>query len=329
MQYFINYVIRKENCIGQNNLAKKSKFMKYAIITGGWSPEKKENINGSKDVYNSLSKKHEVQRFIFDDTFSKEQNQELILQIKMFNPDLVFLCTTEELPIQGVLEFLGIKYTGSGVLATSLSLDKEKCKLLFNSNSIKTPIGLTVSRDAPIKNDIDFSSLTFPLIIKPNSSGTSCGISLAKNHQELLDGLEKALDIDSKVLIEKFIPGREITVPMIDEKLLPVVEIIKKKQIFDYESKADYKKFVQYKKAELAKEVISEIKIIMSKLKNIFCIKNISRADFILTKDNKLVLLEINALPCLGDGIMGVSARAGGWTYDEFLEQVAKSALAQ
>lgn len=303
--------------------------MKYAIITGGWSPEKTENINGAKDVYDSLIKKNEVQRFIFDDTFSREQNQDLISQIKVFNPDLAFLCTTEELPIQGILEFLGIKYTGSGVLATSLSLDKEKCKLLFDSNGIAISPGLTVTKDGFSKNEIDFSSPVFPVIVKPNSSGSSVGVSLAKNHEELLAGLEKALAVDDKVLIEKFISGKEITVPMIDENLMPIIEIIKKREIFDYDSKSDFKKFVEYKKADLTKEVISEIEVVMLKLRNIFCTKNIFRADFIITENNKLVLLEINTLPCLGDGMMGVSARANGWTYDEFLEQVAKSALAK
>ena len=303
--------------------------MKYAIITGGWSPEKTENINGAKDVYDSLIKKHEVQRFIFDDTFNREQNQELILKIKNFGPDLVFLCTTEELPIQGILEFLGIKYTGSGVLTTSLSLDKEKCKMLFNSNGIKTSVGLTVSKDAFMKNELDFSSVVLPAIVKPNSSGSSVGVSLTKNHEELLTGLEKALVVDDRVLIEKFVSGKEITVPMIDESLLPIIEIVKKREIFDYDSKSDFKKFVEYKKAELTKEVMSEINDIMSRLRSIFCIKNIFRADFILTEENELVLLEINTLPCLGDGMMGVAARANGWTYDEFLEQVAKSASAR
>src|SRR3989344_4030436 len=116
---------------------------------------------------------------------------------------------------------------------------------------------------------------------------------------------------------------------MIDESLLPIIEIVKKREIFDYDSKSDFKKFVEYKKAELTKEVMSEINDIMSRLRSIFCIKNIFRADFILTEENELVLLEINTLPCLGDGMMGVAARANGWTYDEFLEQVAKSASAR
>ena len=301
--------------------------MKYAIITGGWSLEKNENINGAKDVYNSLSKKHEVKQFIFDERYTGEKNKKLILQIKNYKPDLVFLCTTEELPIQGVLDFLGIKYTGSSVLATALSLDKEKCKLLFSSNSINTSSGIVILRDAFKKNNIDFSSLTFPLVVKPNSSGSSVGVSLVKNHQELLLGIKKAFAVDDKILVEKFISGKEITVPMIDENLLPAVEIVKKKEIFDYDSKSDYKKFVEYKKAELSKDVMSEIEKIMFKLRDIFYIKNIFRADFILTKNNKLVLLEINTLPCLGDGMIGASARVKGWTYDKFLEQVAKSAL--
>ncbi|MDP1706909.1 MAG: ATP-grasp domain-containing protein [bacterium] len=301
--------------------------MKYAIITGGWSKEKSENIDGAEDVYNSLILKNEVRKFIFDDSYDREQNFKIISQIKIFNPDLVFLCTTEELPIQGVLEFLDIKYTGSNILTTSLSLDKEKCKLLFDFNYIKTPPGLTVSRDILIKNSINFSSLIFPVVVKPNSSGSSCGVSFVKNHQELLTGLEKAFAFDSKVLIEKFISGREITVPMLDEKLLAVVEVVKNNEILDYVSKADYKRFIQYKKAELTTEVMSKIEIIMSKLKHIFCIKNIFRADFILTKDDKLILLEINTLPFLGDEVMGVSARAINWTYEEFLEQVAMSAL--
>ena len=172
--------------------------MKYAVITGGWSAEKNENINGAKDVGGSLAKKHEVQEFVFDNAYNGEKNKKIISRIKKFGPDLAFLCTTEELPIQGVLEFLRIKHTGSGVLTTSLSLDKEKCKLLFNLNDIKTPSGLTISRSAFIEKQVDFSSIIFPVVVKPNSSGSSCGVSLVKNNQELVVALKKALSIERR-----------------------------------------------------------------------------------------------------------------------------------
>jgi D-alanine-D-alanine ligase len=301
--------------------------MKYAIITGGWSPEKTENINGAQDVYESLIKSHEVKKFIFDDTFNSEQNKEIISDIKNYNPDLVFLCTTEELPIQGILDFLGIKYTGSNVLATSLSLDKEKCKLLFKAHNIATTPGQAVSREMFTEGNLNYDSIVYPVVVKPNSSGSSCGISLAKNHQELVDGLKYAFTLDNKVLIEKFILGREITVPMLDGNKLPPIEIIKKREIFDFESKSDFKKFVKYERASIDEDVLLQIDLIMLKLRDIFGIRNIFRADFILTENNNLVLLEINTLPCLGDGMMGVSARANNWSYDDFLEKVSESAL--
>ncbi len=294
--------------------------MKFAIITGGWSHEKDENIHAAQDVSKALSDYHEVQRFTFLPDFPPEQNKEIILSLERFNPDFVFLCTTEELPIQGVLDFLSFPYSGSNILTTALSLDKDKCKHLFQSSGIATPNWQIVEKG----NSENFSHSEFPVIIKPNDSGSSCGVRLVRNMSEVHSALEYAFQFSQKALIEQYIPGREITVPMLHDLILPPVEInlTSGKDIFDYESKINIPENVEYTIAEVDVKILHDIKDTMVKLKKLFSIKSIFRADFIL-EDNKLFLLEINTLPCLANGMMGVSARGYGWSYYQFLMNVA------
>lgn len=300
--------------------------MKFAIVTGGWSHEKDENIHAAQDVARSLGDYHEVQRFTFLPDFPADQNKEIILSLERFNPDFVFLCTTEELPIQGVLDFLSFPYSGSNVLTTALSLDKDKCKRLFECANIATPDWKTLERGAIEK----FVPSEFPVIIKPNSSGSSCGVRLVKNITEVAPAVEYAFQFSSKVLVEQYIEGREITVPMVHDLILPPVEITRTsgKDIFDYDSKINILDNVEYTIAEVDVEILHRIKDTMQKLKDVFSIKSVFRADFIL-EGNKLFLLEFNTLPCLANGMMGVSARGYGWTYYQFLMNIVDISFSQ
>jgi len=295
--------------------------MKFAIITGGWSYERDENIHAAEDVYNSLSGYHDVKKFIFFPDLIPEENKELLLSLKHFNPDFTFLCTTEELPIQGVLEFFGLKYSGSNVLTTALSLDKDKCKRLFQTVNIQTPQGILLRKGETIPDPLPFP---FPLIVKPNDSGSSCGVRLIKEPLDLSSALDHAFLFSQQVLIEEYISGTEVTVPMLGDLILPPIEIFQKsgKAIFDYESKSNFKENVEYRIADLEREIFQNLKQTMRTLKSLFSIKSIFRADFII-KGKEIFLLELNTLPCLANGMMGVSARGYGWTYDQLLMHIA------
>ena len=295
--------------------------MKFAIITGGWSHERDENIHAAEDVYNSLSHYHEVKKFIFFPDYVPEENKELFVSLKQFNPDFTFLCTTEELPIQGVLDFLGLKYSGSNVLTTALSLDKDKCKRLFETEHIPTPKWVLLTKGQKIPDRLPFE---FPVIVKPNDSGSSCGVRIIKNFLEIESAIEHAFLFSTEVLIEEYIAGTEVTVPMLGDLILPPIEIFQKsgKEIFDYESKINFRENVEYRIADLDRELFQKLKHTMHSLKKLFSIQSIFRADF-MVKGKDIFLLEINTLPCLANGMMGVSARGYGWTYDQLLLNVA------
>lgn len=213
-------------------------------------------------------------------------------------PKYAILCLTEDIGIQWILDLYGIKYNGSGPLATMLSLDKVLIKTLVKSLGINTPGFITIKKGQSTKKLIE--KLKFPLVVKPARSGSSHGISLVENTQDLKNALKKAFLYDTSVLLEEFIKGTEITIVCLDNKILGIVEIRKEKPLYDYETKLEG--FVQYiEPPEISKAVENYITKMVPGLIDLLELKNLFRIDAIV-KGGKLYFLEINTLPFLAEG---------------------------
>ena len=140
--------------------------------------------------------------------------------------------------IQAILESIGIPFSGCGVLASALCMDKNISKKLFVSEGIKTPKWIIVKDE----NKIDYSiieNIGYPLIVKPNSGGSSIGTILAYSIEELKEGVSEALKYDNEIIIEEYIKGEEITCCILNGELLPVISIKPKSEFFNYSSKYD------------------------------------------------------------------------------------------
>src|SRR5699024_11157238 len=218
------------------------KKMKIAVLYGGISKEREVSISSSEGIIQALEKNgHEVTAIDFNPNQMEE-----ILNLEV---DLVFIGLHgkfgEDGCIHGLLEMLDIPLVGSGVLSSSLAMDKYKAKQLFEQKSIPTAKGrkyrLEYESEAVTITEQIKENFSLPFVVKPNQEGSTLGLTIVEDYQDTLEAVQKASHSDEMILVEEFIRGKELTVPVMgkhmEEKALPIIEIIPKNQMYDYESK--------------------------------------------------------------------------------------------
>lgn len=270
-----------------------------------------ENIDISKFIITSVGISKDNNWYIFDDELKYLEDgtwlehswnnkiDNIIDYIKEF--DVVFPITHgtngEDGKLQGMLDLFNIKYVGCKTLASSIGMDKELSKIIFNNTNIAQIPYVTVYDDFDVSKIIN--TLSLPLIIKPANGGSSIGISKATNEEELEMGIKEALKYDNKVIIEKFIKGRELECSIIEDNgelyVSSIGEIIPHNDFYDYESKynLDSKTIIA---DNLNTEITNEIKNTAIKAFKALGGSGFSRIDFFLV-DNNIYLNEINTLP--------------------------------
>ena len=233
--------------------------------------------------------------------------------------------------IQAMLDYWQIPYTGSGVLASAIGMNKLKCIEVLNSYGIKVAPHFVVTKcDADLLelNRQIKESMDYPVVVKPNESGSSVGVSVVKDFDQLKAALEAAFKEDNLILVEKFISGRELTCAVMgnagDKELLslPPVEIITEVgEFFDYQNKYFSGKTQDICPADISLELTEEIKQISTRIHAILGCDGLTRSDFIL-HDGELYFLEINTIPGLTEvSLAPRAAKAIGWSFADFLEK--------
>ncbi len=201
--------------------------------------------------------------------------------------------------IQSILESLKIPYTHSGVLASSLAMDKVLSRLIFKKNNLKVPKYFTLNSKEKINfiKKMKNRMINFPIVIKPINEGSSLGVYICKNKKEFNKNYKKLKKNYEKILVEKYIPGREIQVAVFEKKALGAIELVPKRQFYDYNAK--YSKNAKTKHimpAPLSQKKYSEVLKISKKAHKLLGCKGITRSDFRFYK-NKFYLLEVNTQP--------------------------------
>jgi D-alanine-D-alanine ligase len=237
----------------------------------------------------------------------------------------------EDGTIQSLLELRGIKYTGSKILASALAMDKSATKIMFRHHGVPTPNWFTVSHK---ENDINLikakikNELGYPCIIKPNDQGSTVGLTLCKEETFIEEAIKKALEFSSKALIEEYIPGRELTIAVIDQNPLQVLEIKPKSGLYDYESKYTHGKTEYIVPAEIPQDLSDNLrKHALTAFNSAGC-ESYGRVDFRLTDDNKFYCLEINTLPGMtSTSLVPKMAQAAGMTFEDLIDKIVKNSL--
>ena len=286
--------------------------MKIAVFMGGTSSEKEISLRSGEAVLESLQRQgYDVYGVVLD-----ENNQ--VTAFLENDYDLAYLVlhggNGENGKIQAVLDILGKKYTGSGVLASALTMDKNKTKQIAENIGIRVP-----------KSYRDLDSIErFPVIIKPVDEGSSKGLFLCNNKEEAGEALKKL----RKPIIEDYIVGEELTVGVLNGKALGVLKIIPQADVlYDYDSKYAKGGSIHEFPAKIEDKSYKEAMKIAEKINKEFKMKGISRSDFILS-EGKLYFLEVNSSPGMTKtSLIPDLATLQGYTFDDVVRLTVETFL--
>jgi D-alanine-D-alanine ligase len=231
----------------------------------------------------------------------------------------------EDGTIQTILETIGVPYTGSGPIASGIAMDKDVSKRLFRDADIPTPRWLMT----PVSVDRAGKELGWPMVVKPSKQGSTVGLSIVKQREEFDRAVWYASEFDDEVVVEAFVPGRELTVGVLEDRALAVGEIIPRHEIFDYECKYTPGMSEEVFPADVPAAVTAECQRVGLLAHRVLKLGGYSRADFRLTPEGRLLCLEVNTLPGMtATSLLPQSARAVGIEFAELCDRICRRARA-
>lgn len=302
--------------------------MKVGVIMGGVSSEREVSLMTGKEIAGRLDpSKYDVM------TIDVTKREELIDRVRGIDFALLALhgAFGEDGTVQGVMETLGIPYSGSGVLSSSLCMDKNLTKRLLRAEGIVTPDGAYLDRAMFVDGtwEAEVAGLAYPLFVKPNAGGSSIGVQRVDRPELLRGALEEAFRWDVSVLVEPMVSGQEITCPILDGELLPVLGIRSNgAEWFDYEAKYS-DGGAEERPITLPPEVESRVREAALACYRLLQCRVYARVDMIL-KDGVPYVLEVNTLPGMtANSLLPRSAAAAGMSYGELLDRIIELSLAE
>lgn len=294
---------------------------KIGVLYGGWSSEREISLGSGDCVMQSLKK----QGF---DVKGIDVDRNLIKKLK--NVDVAFIALHgrpgEDGTVQGILEFLGIPYTGSGVIGSAVSMDKILSKYLFNGHGIPTP---EFYYEESMNIDEIIITLDLPVVIKPRAEGSSVGVSIVETREELVRALKRTRRKFKDIFLEKYISGTMATCGVVNDVPLPVLEIAPKKRTFyDYKSKYTEGMTEYIVPARIPKKQYKQVQDFAIAAHDAIGAYGYSRVDYVLDGHYNPYVLEVNSIPGLLAGSnLPLEAKAIGLTYDDLIFEILKTSL--
>ena len=290
---------------------------KIALLSGGDSEERDISIKSGLAVYQALKNLN------YEVSLIDPINTDLCTLV---NYDAAFVClhgkNGEDGKIQSLLELLKVPFTGSASTASMLAMNKFYCKLVWNDHALITPKFLILN-----KTNLDYKKiithLSKPFIVKPSSSGSSFGINLVKNKDDLISAFTDASKYDLTVIAEEFIEGREFTVSILGNKSLGVLEINSKNEFYDYDAKYVSNETVFSKPTDLDPEVLEKMEnIALCAFTSIGC-SGWGRVDFMMDKKFNFYLIEVNTVPGMTDhSLFPLAAKNAGLNFEQTVQRI-------
>lgn len=304
---------------------------KVLVLMGGTSEEREVSLKSGQAVVKALQEKgYQVE--------SLDLNPGVLGDIEKIKPDVVFIAlhgkNGEDGTVQGYLDLLGIPYTGSGVAASAIGMDKILTKKILCYEGLPTAEFEVIrkrdfNRDSFSENSL-IARFGLPIVVKPPTQGSSVGTTIVRDKNDLIAAIEKALVFGDEVLLERFIAGTELTVAIIgnDEPVvLPVIEITAENEYYDYESKYTPGMSSHIIPARIADDSRELIEGLAKKAYQALKCRGFSRIDFILDQNGKPYILENNTIPGMtATSLIPDAARAAGINFPELLEKIIEMA---
>ncbi|HET6344235.1 MAG TPA: D-alanine--D-alanine ligase [Myxococcota bacterium] len=297
-----------------------------ALLKGGWSPEREVSLTTGRACADALREAG----FAVVDIDVTHDLRALVDALRPAGgggPDVVFNALHgkwgEDGCVQGVLEILAIPYTHSGVLASALAMDKAMARKIFTDIGLRCAEGMVVERRTLLAGD----PMPRPYVVKPIDQGSSVGVHIVGAGDNLAAVEEAEVQFGDRVLIERFVPGRELTVGVLQGRALAVGEIIPRHEIFDYECKYTPGMSQEIFPADLPASVAAECGRLGVLAHHALKLGGYSRVDFRLTPAGELFCLEVNTLPGMtATSLLPQSARAAGIEFPDLCERICRTA---
>jgi len=292
---------------------------KIGVLLGGLSAEREVSLKSGGAVLATLNAKGYQAVGI-------DVGRDLANQLAQEKIELAFIALHgrfgEDGSVQGLLELMGIPYTGSGVLASALAIDKVYSKIVFRS------AGLTVAPYQVLRRGEKHPlSYAVPAVVKPAREGSSVGVSIVKDAADMDAALEEAFRYDDQVLVERFIDGREVQVGILDGKALGAIEIVPKNEFYDFEAKYTPGMAEHILPARLPAPIYAEVLKAGEVAHAALGCDGYSRVDFLVTEAGEAYILEVNTLPGMTDlSLLPEIARGAGIDFPDLVERIIQGA---
>ncbi len=298
--------------------------LKVAVVMGGPSAERDVSIESGTGVMRALATLgHDARSLDFDARF--------VDALREIAPDVVFNALHgtggEDGTFQGILDWMRIPYTGSGVAACSLAMDKHITKKLLAAEGLPTPawdVFDLMGGTLPLLP----GSLNLPLVAKPRASGSSAGVVIVKTHEEWTKAMIEASSRTPEILAEEFVPGREFSCGVLGEEALPVVEIVSSDEFYSYDAKYKPGGSRHLVPAPIDDDLTARLQTLALSVHRLIGLRDYSRTDFIVTAQGRPTILEVNALPGMTpQSLIPDEAQHAGISYEALVDRLIHYAL--
>jgi len=297
---------------------------KIGVLMGGLSAERDVSMRSGEVVVAALTDRG-------FDVWPLFVDRDVDLVLRQSRIDVAFLTLHgrygEDGCIQGLLELLGVPYTGSGVLASALAMNKARAKELFRLSNLPTAPGYLIEADGGEDLMEAHGSFGFPVVVKPAGEGSSLGIRVARDELELESAVEDALRFDDQVLVERLVTGKEISVGLLDGKAIGAVEIAPKRGFFDFNAKYTSGRTEYHLPARLSPERYRSVLRLATLAYEALGCEGAALVDLIVSEKGNEVLLEANTLPGLTPtSLLPKIAHGAGLSFEDLVEEILSGA---
>lgn len=300
--------------------------VRVGVLMGGVSSEREVSLRSGQAVAEALEGRgHEVVRIDLRD------GMEALDALADADIDVAFLALHgkqgEDGCVQGVLEMLGIPYTGSGVLTSALAMDKLKSKELFRLHNVPTPPYYLVSKHERAGLPELHGSFGFPVVVKPRREGSSIGVTKVNDFSELGTAIDMALLYDDSVLVERFVSGSEIAVAVLDGRVLGAIEIEPAGEIYDFQAKYHSDETRYHLPARIGATRLSGVLQLAQRAAEALDVRGAARVDLLVTPGMNEYVLEVNTLPGMtAQSLLPKIAAAAGYDFGALCEAILSGA---
>jgi D-alanine-D-alanine ligase len=293
---------------------------RIGVLYGGLSSEREISIKSGRAVLSVLEK-------LKLNVCGIDVGRDIVEKIKKEKVDIAYIVLHgqmgEDGAVQGMLEILGIPYTGCGVLASAVSMDKDISKKLFKSLDILTPEWEILNKFDPVPKIREY-----PVVIKPVAQGSTIGVTIVKEDLQFADAAKKAFKYGEEILIEQFIKGKEITVGVLEGKALPVVEIIPGGEFYDFMSKYQKGGSQHIVPARIGEKAYKTAQKNAEKIYEALRCRAICRFDMIVSENDSVWVLENNTVPGMTEtSLIPDAGKAIGYDFEGLVLKILESAF--